>query len=116
MAQEFKYHENRSRDEDEYLLDMVFVLDCTGSMASYINSARKNIVQISKSLGQLAKQNQLQAKAVGSNSNESKTQESSNNNDQIEGHNESKFDCFTKLSCKFAVVAYRDIPPQATSL
>ena len=45
----------KNQVDDEYLLDMVFVLDCTGSMASYINSARDNIVKISKQLSNLTK-------------------------------------------------------------
>ena len=139
---------------DEYLLDMVFVLDCTGSMASYINSARDNIVKISQELSKLSEKQSNKNDVNESNNTadtvakpDNKSNDNNTENTQIEGQMDSSIvkeddkkldekidekidetidektdkdknkerinpEPKKKLSCKFAVVAYRDHPPQ----
>ena len=65
--------------QTEYLLDMVFVLDCTGSMASYINSARDNIVKISKELSKLSQGKENGAKPKDKNESQKENKDNKNN-------------------------------------
>ena len=153
MAQEVK---NDSTDDvakskkssDEYLLDIVFVFDCTGSMASYINSARDNIVKVAQELNKLSKRqskksNNDKDKDKVKNKDKDKNKEKNNDDMSNEGQIEGMVDDVTasaadkkeqekeekqdddesksnpepkkRLSCQFAVVAYRDHPPQDKS-
>eukprot|EP01084_Bolivina_argentea_P130505 230372_1 len=67
--------EKTTNDAEKQLLDIAFVLDCTGSMNSYIQSCKDNIISISTRLSK-----------------------------EVEN-----------CDVQFALVSYRDIPPQDTS-